>query len=97
MPRGPSICCVCDGNVPRLDTESVNTRRPHLDFSTASEEPNASADLLSISVNTSSTTKVLKAGQASELKRIEASPRTLTKAARAALVASLGPSGEACP
>ena len=51
-------------------------------FPTAVEEAIGLADLVFISVNTPTKTKGLGAGQASDLKWVEASARTVAKAAR---------------
>jgi len=57
-------------------------RGRNLHFSTAVEEAIAAADLVFISVNTPTKTKGLGAGQASDLKWVEASARTVAKAAQ---------------
>jgi UDPglucose 6-dehydrogenase len=57
-------------------------RGRNLHFPTAVEEAIALADLVFISVNTPTKTKGLGAGQASDLKWVEALARTLAKAAR---------------
>jgi len=57
-------------------------RGRNLHFSTAVEEAIAAADLVFISVNTPTKTKGLGAGQASDLKWVEASARKVAKAAR---------------
>jgi UDPglucose 6-dehydrogenase len=67
---------------PGLDVVVGRCRGRNLHFSTAVEEAIAVADLVFISVNTPTKTKGLGAGQASVLKWVEASARTLAKAAR---------------
>ena len=65
-----------------LDAVVGRARGRNLHFSTAVEEAIAIADLVFISVNTPTKTKGLGAGQASDLKWVEASARTVAKAAR---------------
>ncbi len=67
---------------PGLDAVVGRCRGRNLHFSTAVEEAIALADLVFISVNTPTKTKGLGAGQASDLKWVEASARTVAKAAR---------------
>ena len=67
---------------PGLDAVVGRCRGRNLHFSTAVEEAIAAADLVFISVNTPTKTKGLGAGQASDLKWVEASARTVAKAAR---------------
>ena len=67
---------------PGLDAVVGRCRGRNLHFSTAVEEAIAVADLVFISVNTPTKTKGLGAGQASDLKWVEASARTVAKAAR---------------
>lgn len=67
---------------PGLDAVVGRARGRNLHFSTAVEEAIAGADLVFISVNTPTKTKGLGAGQASDLKWVEASARTVAKAAR---------------
>ena len=67
---------------PGLDAVVGRARGRNLHFSTAVEEAIAAADMVFISVNTPTKTKGLGAGQASDLKWVEASARTVAKAAR---------------
>ena len=67
---------------PGLDAVVGRCRGRNLHFSTAVEETIAAADLVFISVNTPTKTKGLGAGQASDLKWVEASARTVAKAAQ---------------
>jgi UDPglucose 6-dehydrogenase len=67
---------------PGLDAVVGRARGRNLHFSTAVEEVIAGADLVFISVNTPTKTKGLGAGQASDLKWVEASARTVAKAAQ---------------
>ena len=67
---------------PGLDAVVDRCRGRNLHFSTAVEEAIALADLVFISVNTPTKTKGLGAGQASDLKWVEASARTVAKAAQ---------------
>jgi len=67
---------------PGLDAVVGRARGRNLHFSTAVEEAIAAADLVFISVNTPTKTKGLGAGQASDLKWVEASARKVAKAAR---------------
>ena len=67
---------------PGLDAVVGRCRGRNLQFSTAVEEAIAAADLVFISVNTPTKTKGLGAGQASDLKWVEASARTVAKAAQ---------------
>jgi len=67
---------------PGLDAVVGRARGRNLRFSTAVEEAIAAADMVFISVNTPTKTKGLGAGQASDLKWVEASARTVAKAAQ---------------
>ena len=67
---------------PGLDAVVGRCRGRNLHFSTAVEEAIAAADLVFISVNTPTKMKGLGAGQASDLKWVEASARTVAKAAQ---------------
>ena len=67
---------------PGLDAVVGRARGRNLHFSTAVEEAIGEADLVFISVNTPTKTKGLGAGQASDLKWVEASARTVARAAR---------------
>ena len=67
---------------PGLDAVVGRSRGRNLHFSTAVEQAIAAADLVFISVNTPTKTKGLGAGQASDLKWVEASARTVAQAAR---------------
>lgn len=67
---------------PGLDAVVARCRGRNLHFSTAVEEAIAVADLVFISVNTPTKTKGLGAGQASDLKWVEACARTVAKVAR---------------
>ena len=67
---------------PGLDAVVGRCRGRNLHFSTAVEEAIAAADLVFISVNTPTKRKGLGAGQASDLKWVEASARTVAKAAQ---------------
>jgi UDPglucose 6-dehydrogenase len=67
---------------PGLDAVVSRTRGPNLHFSTAVEEAIAAADMVFISVNTPTKTRGIGAGQASDLKWVEASARSVAKAAR---------------
>jgi len=67
---------------PGLDAVVGRARGRKLHFSTAVEEAIAAADMVFISVNTPTKTKGLGAGQASDLKWVEASARTVAKAAQ---------------
>ena len=67
---------------PGLDAVVGRCRGRNLHFSTAVEEAIAVADLVFISVNTPTKTKGLGAGQASDLKWVEACARTVAKVAR---------------
>jgi UDPglucose 6-dehydrogenase len=66
---------------PGLDAVLARARGRNLHFSTAVEETIASADMVFISVNTPTKTKGLGAGQASDLRWVEACARTIAKAA----------------
>ncbi|MFM1899829.1 MAG: hypothetical protein RLZZ216_405 [Cyanobacteriota bacterium] len=66
---------------PGLDAVVARARGRNLHFSTAVEETIASADMVFISVNTPTKTKGLGAGQASDLRWVEACARTVAKAA----------------
>jgi len=67
---------------PGLDAVVGRARGRNLHFSTAVEQTIAASDVVFISVNTPTKTKGLGAGQASDLKWVEASARTVAKAAR---------------
>jgi len=67
---------------PGLDAVVARSRGRNLHFSTSVEEAIAAADLVFISVNTPTKTKGLGAGQASDLKWVEASARTVAQAAQ---------------
>jgi UDPglucose 6-dehydrogenase len=67
---------------PGLDAVVGRCRGRNLHFSTAVEEAIAAADLVFVSVNTPTKRKGLGAGQASDLKWVEASARTVAKAAQ---------------
>ena len=67
---------------PGLDAVVGRARGRNLHFSTAVEQTIAAADVVFISVNTPTKTKGLGAGMASDLKWVEASARTVAKAAR---------------
>ncbi len=67
---------------PGLDAVVGRARGRNLHFSTAVEEAIAAADMVFISVNTPTKTRGIGAGQASDLKWVEASARTVAKAAR---------------
>jgi len=67
---------------PGLDAVVGRARGRNLHFSTAVEQTIAAADVVFISVNTPTKTKGLGAGRASDLKWVEASARTMAKAAR---------------
>ncbi len=67
---------------PGLDAVVGRARGRNLHFSTAVEEAIAQADLVFISVNTPTKTRGLGAGQASDLRWVEASARTVAKAAQ---------------
>jgi UDPglucose 6-dehydrogenase len=67
---------------PGLDGVVGRARGRNLHFSTAVEEAIAAADMVFLSVNTPTKTKGLGAGQASDLKWVEASARTVAQAAR---------------
>ncbi len=67
---------------PGLDAVIARARGRNLHFSTAVEEAIAAADMVFISVNTPTKTRGLGAGQASDLKWVEASARTVARAAR---------------
>ena len=66
---------------PGLDAVVERARGRNLHFSTAVEEQIAQADMVFISVNTPTKTKGLGAGQASDLRWVEACARTVAKAA----------------
>jgi UDPglucose 6-dehydrogenase len=66
---------------PGLDAVVGRARGRNLHFSTAVEEAIAQADLVFISVNTPTKTRGQGAGQASDLKWVEASARTVARAA----------------
>jgi UDPglucose 6-dehydrogenase len=67
---------------PGLAAVVERVRGRNLHFSTDVEEAIAAADMVFISVNTPTKTKGLGAGQASDLKWVEASARTVAKAAQ---------------
>jgi len=67
---------------PGLDAVVGRARGRNLHFSTQVEAAIATADLVFISVNTPTKTRGLGAGQASDLKWVEASARTVARAAR---------------
>ena len=67
---------------PGLDAVVGRCRGRNLHFSTAVEESIAAADMVFLSVNTPTKTKGLGAGQASDLKWVEASARTVAQAAQ---------------
>ena len=66
---------------PGLDAVVVRARGRNLHFSTAVEEQIAAADMVFISVNTPTKTRGLGAGQASDLRWVEACARSVAKAA----------------
>ena len=66
---------------PGLDVVVARARGRNLHFSTAVEESIASADMVFISVNTPTKTKGLGAGQASDLRWVEACARQVATAA----------------
>ncbi|MDC0277397.1 nucleotide sugar dehydrogenase [bacterium] len=66
---------------PGLDAVVERARGRNLFFSTAVEETIAAADMVFISVNTPTKTRGLGAGQASDLRWVEACARTVAKAA----------------
>ena len=66
---------------PGLDAVVGRARGRNLQFSTAVEASIAEADMVFISVNTPTKTKGLGAGQASDLRWVEACARTVAKAA----------------
>ena len=66
---------------PGLDAVVRRARARNLTFSTAVEESIAAADMVFISVNTPTKTKGLGAGQASDLRWVEACARTVAEAA----------------
>ena len=67
---------------PGLDAVVGRARGRNLSFSTAVEAAIADADMVFISVNTPTKTKGLGAGQASDLRWVEACARTVAKAAQ---------------
>ncbi len=67
---------------PGLDLVVGRARGRNLRFTTAVEEAIATADLVFISVNTPTKSRGLGAGQASDLRWVEASARTVAKAAQ---------------
>ena len=67
---------------PGLDAVVGRARGRNLSFSTAVEAAIADADMVFISVNTPTKTKGLGAGQASDLRWVEACARTVAQAAR---------------
>jgi UDPglucose 6-dehydrogenase len=67
---------------PGLDAVVGRARGRNLHFTTAVEAAIAGADMVFISVNTPTKTKGLGAGQASDLKWVEASARTVARAAQ---------------
>ena len=66
---------------PGLDGVVERARGRNLSFSTSVEASIAAADMVFISVNTPTKTKGLGAGQASDLRWVEACARTVAKAA----------------
>lgn len=66
---------------PGLDAVVVRARGRNLSFSTAVDEAIAAADMVFISVNTPTKTKGLGAGQASDLRWVEACARQVAKVA----------------
>ena len=67
---------------PGLDGVVARARGRNLHFSTAVDEAIGAADMVFISVNTPTKTRGLGAGQASDLKWVEASARSVARAAR---------------
>ena len=67
---------------PGLDAVVGRSRGRNLSFSTAVEASIAEADMVFISVNTPTKTKGLGAGQASDLRWVEACARTVARAAK---------------
>ncbi len=67
---------------PGLDAVVARARGRNLSFSTAVETAIADADMVFISVNTPTKTKGLGAGQASDLRWVEACARTVAQAAK---------------
>lgn len=67
---------------PGLDAVVGRCRGRNLHFSTAVEEAIGEADMVFISVNTPTKTRGLGAGRASDLKWVEASARTVARAAK---------------
>ncbi|MEB3262846.1 MAG: nucleotide sugar dehydrogenase, partial [Synechococcus sp.] len=67
---------------PGLDAVVGRARGRNLHFSTAVDEAIAAADMVFLSVNTPTKTRGLGAGQASDLRWIEASARQVARAAR---------------
>ena len=67
---------------PGLDAVVERARGRNLFFSTAVEDTIAAADMVFISVNTPTKTRGLGAGQASDLRWVEACARTVAKAAK---------------
>jgi UDPglucose 6-dehydrogenase len=67
---------------PGLDAVVGRARGRNLHFTTAVDEAIAAADMVFISVNTPTKTRGLGSGQASDLKWVEASARTVARAAR---------------
>jgi len=67
---------------PGLDGVVARARGRNLHFTTAVDEAIGEADMVFISVNTPTKTKGLGAGQASDLKWVEASARTVARSAR---------------
>ena len=67
---------------PGLDVVVGRTRERNLRFSTAVEASIAEADIVFISVNTPTKTKGLGAGQASDLRWVEACARTVAQASK---------------
>ena len=67
---------------PGLDAVVGRSRGRNLSFSTAVENAIADADIVFISVNTPTKTKGLGAGQASDLRWVEACARTVAQAAK---------------
>jgi UDPglucose 6-dehydrogenase len=67
---------------PGLDAVVARTRGRNLHFSTAVDEAIAEADMVFISVNTPTKTRGIGAGQASDLRWVEACARQVAKAAK---------------
>jgi len=67
---------------PGLDQIVARTRGRNLNFSTAVDEAIAEADMVFISVNTPTKTRGIGAGQASDLRWVEACARQVARAAK---------------